>query len=339
MEININELINGIWLKRKKIFIWATCGLIIGIIIALSIPEEYEASIIIVNENSSNEMSQSAGALASIMGVGDMKSQDGINEDIYPAIIKSSPFLMEFAYMEIKTTETNKMELHQYILENQKTAWWQSILSVPSKITSIFKDNNNEPSFKDSKIKQENFVEIMSTKLYLKLNEKDKTIYLNARFQDPKVAHMLADSLFVNLEKYVNQYKTKKARNNLKVSLVMLENAKNNYYELDEAYATLADRNLNVLSNVAKIKLERLSNEKDLSFRIYNQIYSQVESDRITLQEQTFIATIIEPARLPRYPSKPNKKLIVFSLIFIATLLAITVNIVDLLKQIINNNK
>ena len=77
------------------------------------------------------------------------------------------------------------------------------------------------------------------------------------------------------------------------------------------------DFNRNIKSQKAQVKINRLTNEKELAFTVYKELATQVEVDKIRVQEQTPIATIIEPAKVAVVPSSPNKMLIAIFFAFL----------------------
>ena len=69
-----------------------------------------------------------------------------------------------------------------------------------------------------------------------------------------------------------------------------------------------------------QVKLDRLLNERTLTFQIYSQLATQVESDKVKLEDAKLIATIIEPSTTPIRPVSPNKLIILSAFAFIGGL-------------------
>ena len=44
-EIDLLELATKLWEQRKKLIIWSICGAVIGLIVAFSIPKEYDTTV------------------------------------------------------------------------------------------------------------------------------------------------------------------------------------------------------------------------------------------------------------------------------------------------------
>ena len=55
-----------------------------------------------------------------------------------------------------------------------------------------------------------------------------------------------------------------------------------------------------------------------LAFNVYNTLAQKLEQDKLRVQEQTPVFTIIEPASVPLKASSPKKMLILVAFVFLA---------------------
>lgn len=322
-EIDILEITRLLWKQRKKIIKWGVIGLLCGVIIAFSIPGTYSSTIKIAPEESTKGLSGSAGAFASMMGVNmGATGENGVNKAIYHEIINSSPFVLEFLDIEVVNNQ-QKTPLWHYLIKEQSIPWWNYILGLPtmviSSIQSIFNDSQTTHSDIHNNIEMQNdFIGAFLKSIKYNSDKKTGVITIVTTLQDPVVAKIVADSLIVKLQTYITKYKTSKTRSNLSSNLVMLEQAKEEFYKIDAQYANLVDRNQNITSEKARLKVDRVKDERDLAYQVYQQLGLQVATDRIKLQEDIPIATVIEPARLAINKIAPNKKLIIIASVFFA---------------------
>ncbi len=97
----------------------------------------------------------------------------------------------------------------------------------------------------------------------------------------------------------------------------MLKEAQQKYYIAEETYANALDRNQNLRLKSPLVKLDRLLNEKNLSYQVYLQLATQVEADRVKLQEDKPIVTIIEPVSTPTTPSEPKTLIVIILFAFL----------------------
>ena len=63
---------------------------------------------------------------------------------------------------------------------------------------------------------------------------------------------------------------------------------------------------------------ERLKNEMTLTFNVYNTLAQKLEQDKLRVQEQTPVYTIIQPATVPLKAASPKKPLILIGFVFLA---------------------
>lgn len=313
-QIDLVVLFKSVWLKRKKVIRWALVGLVVGLIVAISTPKQYTSMVKIAPESQSKDLGSSVGMLASMIGVGTSAGYNGINEKIYPEIMKSTPFLMEFAPIEVEY-KGEPMPLSNYILKHTQKPWWSYVIGFPGRaigwVSSIGKDVADTLTIENSPAIQYAFVEMLSSGIQTKIEEKLGVITITSTFQNAKITKMVSDSMIAKLQRYMGNYHTTKTRNTLETTIELFDDAKSRYYVVDEAYAKAQDSNRNLISRRAEVAIERLENERDLAYQLYSQLAQQVESLRIKLQEETPVATIIEPATTPNDPSAPRVMVII----------------------------
>ena len=67
---------------------------------------------------------------------------------------------------------------------------------------------------------------------------------------------------------------------------------------------------------------ERLQNEMQLAFNLYNTTAQQLQMAKAKVQEITPVYTILQPATVPLAPSKPSKMMIIVGCAFLAVMAA-----------------
>lgn len=319
-EIDVLQIIKELWAHRRKLIWWGIGGLAVGIVIAFSIPKEYLSFTQIAPESKNqNNVMNSLGGLASMVGVNVGSTvNEGITEAIYPDIMSSSPFLSEFEDIVVDYND-KPITVYQYLTENQKASWWRYILSFPHMIGSWFSTTTPQDSnaakdvFRPTAV-QEIYENQLKSRMGVTSDKKTGLIAISVKMQDPEIAAVIADSAVMKLKRYMIGYYTSKSRMDLESNKQLLKEARMKYYELDSLYAAVQDRNQSLTSKSAQAKVQRIEDEKDIAFAVYQQLASQVEMNKIKLQEDTPILTVIEPARVPLRASSPHKKIIVLSL-------------------------
>lgn len=329
-EIDIVGLILLLWSKRKRIIINCFIGGVLSIIVAYSIPKEYTSTVVLAPETSSGSgASGSLGALASMAGVnigGLSGDEDALYPELYPQIISSTPFLCDLMSLMVETKDGDlSTTLYDYLTEHQKKTWWSKIIKAPIKIIKSMVGTE----IVDTIMPTNESGMYMTRKQYLtlvSLNEKISVIVdrgnfvitLNVTMQDPKVAAYVASVVSDKLQEYIGTYRSAKARKDLAYTEMLYKEAQEKYYAAQQAYAKYVDQHQGVVKMQYQIEQNRLSNEQDLAFNVYNQIAQQLEMARAKVSESTPVCVVMQPAIMPIKASAPKKMMIGLLYVFLA---------------------
>lgn len=321
-EIDLFDLAKKLWDKRKFILVISGIGLIIGIIIAFSIPKEYTTTVILAPESKDGGSLGSAGSLAAMAGInlGGTTNSSDLSSDVYPNIMESTPFILGLSQVHVYD-KNDKIDttLFSYIKDEQKKTWWAHILGVPRSFISIF--SQKEKSEKDVSEKyvltkdEADVIDNIKGRVTISINKKNGVITLSTTMQNPSVSAIVADTLTTYLQSYIIKYRTEKARADLVFAEKLYNESKNDYNKVQQKYADYLDRNQNVILASYRVNQEKLQNEVTLAYNVYNQVAQQLQGAKVKVQDQTPVYTVIQPAIIPLIPMKPNKKLIVLGFV------------------------
>jgi len=333
-EIDLVELAKKLW--DKKCFVVKVClvGFIISVIIAFSIPKEYSTTVVLAPEAKSASLGN-MGALAAMAGVNlNQSTDDAISPELYPNIAGSTPFLVGLFNIGVNDNDKNiDTSLYKYLDEYQKRVWWSYILGLPSKVLGLFSSSKNvdflesgkENSQKIFLSKDESLIlEALKDRINVSVDKKTGVITLVSTMQSPEISAFLADTVTSYLQKYIINYRTQKARQDLAFTEKLFEEAKNDYFKAQQNYTTYIDKNLNIVSARYAATREQLQNEVTLTYGVYNQMAQQLQMAKVKVQDTTPVYTIIEPSVVPLIASSPKKKLIVIGFVFLAFIGACT---------------
>lgn len=347
-EIDLMELLRKVWSARRRVVKYALVGAAAGLVIGFSIPKSYVTTIKLAPESKGgNASGGSMAGLAAMAGINLSQGggAEGITTAIFPEIVKSTPFLLEFAAIPVTLTPNNpdtpgqQMTLFEYVTEHQKKAWWKYVTAFPGQavgwVLSIGKDKTGQklppvdsvdlfslpPQYKG-------FIGELSRMLTVQEDKKSSMLEAKVTMQDPLVSAIVADSLVSKLQKYMTAYRTRKTRQDLEQGIRQNADAKARYYEAEDRLVEAVDQNRTVSSEALRVRIERLRNEREIAYNIYNQTASQVEVTKIKLQEETPIATVVEPAIVPDHAASPNKMMIFVAFAFLGGFLAIGIVVV-----------
>lgn len=327
-EIDLLELAMKLWQQRKKIAIWCLVGAVLGVVVAFSIPKEYDTSVKLVPEVVGNQkLSGSLGAMAAMVGIGGsgQSGTDAVNPQLYPDVVESTPFLVGLFNVPVEDIDgEHKTTVRQYIEDDIRSPWWSAVLGLPFKLIGAIRGGDKE---EDEGKQTDSFqltpgefkvVQALSKRISATVDTKTSVITISVSMQDPMVSATLADTVVYRLQEYITDYRTNKARKDLEYAELLNEEAKANYYKAQQKYADYQDRNQGLILYSAQTTKERLENEATLAFNLYNQTAQQVQMAKAKVQENTPVYTTIAPASVPVRPSSPKKPMILVGFVFLA---------------------
>ena len=327
--MNIKDYLKLLYSQRKTLLKGGVLGLIIGAIIAFSIPKRYDVEVILSPESGKSNNS-SLNTMASMFGIGGMNNlgEDAITANMFPELVNSTPFLIELYNIPVRTEESEKtIPLSTYI-NTEKKPWWNHIFHFPQfikkKFSNEFVDSieNNTPNYYRLTPKQKNIIKKINSSISAIIDKKNSMTYITVSFQDPYVSAIVADSAINKLKEYIINYKTKKAKEDCKFLKNIRDEKRKEYYDSQEKYATFLDRNKNISLQTSKANSTRLENEMNLAYQIYSQAESQYQMSEAKIQEERPVFAIVEPASIPLTPTYPNKKIIIIAFGILFTIIS-----------------
>lgn len=332
-EIDLVEIFYSIIRIRKKLYKSAVVGLIIGIIVALSIPKEYTVKITLSPEmGSSKDGNGLAGLAASFLGNGSTMGDgtDALNASLSTDIVASTPFLLEVLNMDILVSdEGDKMSLESY-LDEQSFPWWSYIWGLPgmlvSSVKGVFTEEEKEllDERKNGAIeltkKQYNKINQLKNKIVASIDKKTAITSISVTLQNPRVTAVVADSVVRKLQEYITDYRTSKTKEDCAYLEKLFKERQSEYYIAQKKYAEYVDTHDNLILQSVRTEQERLQNDMSLAYQIYSQVANQLQVARAKVQEEKPVFAIVEPAVIPMKTSGLGVKMYVFIFMFLAVL-------------------
>ncbi|MBV3771700.1 chain-length determining protein [Bacteroides sp. MSK.17.76] len=335
IEIDLMDILRKIIGIRKKIYKAAGIGLIIGIIIAISIPKQYTVEVTLSPEMGSTKGGGLSGLAASFLGSGATMSDgtDALNASLSADIVSSTPFLLELSVMEIPASENKKMTLNTY-LDEESSPWWSYIIGLPSMVIggvkSLFikedeetiSDRGNQGTIELSK-KESQKIETLKKMIIASVDKKTSMTTVAVTLQNPKVAAVVADSVVGKLQEYIINYRTSKAKEDCIYLERLFKERQQEYYVAQKRYADYMDSHDNIILQSVRAEQERLLNDMSLAYQVYSQVASQLQVARAKVQEEKPVFAVVEPAVVPLNPSGTSKKIYVLAFIFLSVCIVI----------------
>lgn len=330
LEIDLKEVLYKIIYIRKSLYKAAGIGLIIGIIVAFSIPKIYTANVILSPEMGSVKGGGGmAGFAASFLGSGSIANDvDALNASLSSDIVASTPFLIELLTINLPVSGGEKSLTLDTYLDEQASPWWSYIISFPGMviggIKSLFIEHNKVAS---NKIKQD-VIELTSEEnakinalrnnIAVEINKKTAITKVSVTLQNPQVAAVVVDSVVNRLQEYIISYRTFKAKEDCSYLENLFKERQLEYYMAQNKYVTYVDSHDNLILQSVRAEQERLQNDMNLAYQVYSQVATQLQIARAKVQEEKPVFAVIEPAVVPLYSSSLGMKVYVLIFMFLA---------------------
>lgn len=336
MEQNLNisysedlvAVIVKLWHNKTFIIVSCCIGAALGLIIGFSKPRTYEAKIIFAPETEQT-MGSGISSIASMMGVNIDNSVDAISIDMLSDVLSSTPFVFDLFQTKVEMVDGTQTYLLDYLKHYQKKPWWSYVFGAPFMlIDKLRSDDENAPA--DSVLVMTNlpseereFVKMFSEILRVEFDKKTGAARLTIRMQDPLVAATVLEEIVRNYKKYMSDYRTSKARQDVENLTLICEERRQDYYKSQQIYADFVDANKNLILLRAQAEQLKLQQEMQLAYQVYSQVATQLEAARLKEQQAKPVFVVIEPISVPLKPVGPGK----FTLLVVFTFLSACVSI------------
>ena len=330
MEIDLMEYARKLWAARKLLFKVAGIAVIVGVVIALTTPKQYTASVTLAPESSKAGGGGLSG-IASMLGVGGLSmgsDADALNVQLYPDIVSSTPFILDLMDTPVKTIDKEQPDttLVGYLKEYTSSSLMSTVVSLPFKaiggIMSLFKSEEEKVGqevINPFHLTQEQAGTVAGLKGMIIANVDKKTgvTTVSVTMQDPLVAAIMTDTVVVKLQEHITKYRVSKAEDDCKYWEELYQQRQDEYYKAQEKYAKYSDANNNVILQSVRIEQERLQNDMNLALQVYSNVAAQLQMAKAKVQEAKPVFAVVEPASVPLQPSGTSRKMILVGTVFL----------------------
>lgn len=337
IEIDLIGILRKIIGIRKTIYKAAGIGLVVGIIVAISIPKQYTVGVTLSPEMGGSKGGGLSGLAASFLGSGVSMNEgtDALNASLSADIVSSTPFLLELSTMKIPALEGETMTLSVY-LDEESSPWWSYVIGLPGMVIggvkSLFTEEESEsvPSDKanlgtiELSKKESEKIEALKKKILASVDKKTSMTTVSVTLQNPKVAAVVADSVVRKLQEYIIDYRTTKAKEDCLYLERLFKERQQEYYDAQKKYADYMDSHDNIILQSVRAEQERLQNDMSLAYQVYSQVANQLQVARAKVQEEKPVFAVLEPAVIPLYPSGTSRKIYVLASIFLSVCIVIS---------------
>ena len=340
IEIDLMDLFRKVIGIRKKIYKSAGIGLIIGIIVAVSIPKQYTVEVTLSPEMGNDKAGGLSGLAASFLGSGVSMGDgtDALNASLSADIVSSTPFLLELSNMKVPVSKSEEISLSSY-LDEESSPWWSYVIGFPGMVIggvkSLFIEDEDETISSDKASqgaielskKESKKIETLKKMIIASVDKKSSMTTVSVTFQDPKVAAIVADSVVNKLQEYIIDYRTSKSKEDCLYLEKLFKERQQEYYAAQKKYADYMDSHDNIILQSVRAEQERLQNDMSLAYQVYSQVASQLQVARAKVQEEKPVFAVVEPAVVPLEPSGTSRKVYVLAFIFLSVCIVISWNL------------
>lgn len=329
LTIDWMEILRKIIAIRKTLYKAAGVGVVLGIIIALSIPKQYTVTVTLSPEMGGDKAGGGLASLASsfLGGGATSSSNDALNVTLAPDIVASTPFIIELFNTRVQTLNGELDTTLVTYLDKQKTPWWGYIKAAPGMAIGAIKSLFTEEDDTISKLNPFQLTEKEATKveglrkaITADVDKKTAMTTITVTLQDPKVTAIVADSVVAKLQQYIIDYRIKKAKEDCAYLEELYKERQQEYYQAQSKYAHYFDTNRNIAFQSVRAEQERLQNDMNLAYQVYSQVAQQLQVARAKIQEEKPVFAVVEPATVPLEPSGTSRKMILLIIIFFSIL-------------------
>ncbi len=324
--------------------IWKIIGIglfffFLGIMVALLSPVEYTSEIKLIQENPVLQNDRSSNLFRNMNFFNANKSSGIMGAELYPDIVKSTPFLLEIINQDVFFVKYDSaITIGDYFSKIQKPSLLDIVrnntIGLPSKIKSLIE---GKPEFselpvtlfdKDSTSKQSNgfflkkeepleisrsqinIIKKLTDRIFVSIS--DYYVVISTKMPDPVATAALTNLVYQQLTEHIIYNKTSEAMQEMLFIQERTDEAKKEFYKTQNDLAEFRDRNMNITTARAKSDEQRLSAEYELAFNLYKTLSQQLEQAKIKVKENTPVFDVLEPVKIPIEKSEPERFKIVF---------------------------
>ncbi len=312
--------------KHKKLYCKVlSVTFVVMCFLLLSIPNYYSCTVKLSPELSSSKASSSLASLASSFGVNLGGALGGGTEalfpTLYPDLMNSVDFKTSlFPVMVRQKDSTERISYYDYLKDHQRRPWWSSAVRG---LFSLLRSQEEQPdtinTFELTK-EQTKIAKLLAKKVSCDVDKKTMVISIDVIDQDPLVCALMADSVKERLQKFITDYRTRKARVDLDYNKKLAREARERYVHARQLYVQFVDANQALILESVRAKQTDLENEMQLQYNAYNTASAQLIAAEAKVQQETPAFTTLQSATVPVKKAGPHRAKLLLIWLFLAFL-------------------
>jgi hypothetical protein len=335
-SIDIIAILKTVWDGRKLVVMSIATFFIIGCFVALLTPVIYTSQTTFVPQTSDDQSSSAPKGLGSLAGlVGINLNSAGSSSDsylsplLYSKIADSEEFSINLLSERLMNLEGDSLTIKDYLL---KDAGGFNLIGFIKKYTiGLFSSNSSESASINPALDAYNFISLedfgmiksLREKFSIELNDKEGYIKVIASDQDAFVSTQLVSLVTKNLQSRIIALRTNKIKERLDYSKEQYDLKRSEFESLQNRVARFKDSNKNISTAKFLSRLERLQSEYTLQESILTNLAGEYNNNKIKLNKNTPIFSVIDEVYVPNKRSAPKRVMIVIICVFLGLVLAV----------------
>lgn len=318
--INLRVVAKKLWAHKRLFYKTLPIAFVISSIFIVSLPRYYNSEVKLAPESESSLAGGALGSIASSFGfdLGGMQGSDAISPLLYPDLMEDNGFVTAMFNFKVEDSEGEiSTTYYDYLKNHQKIAWFAYPIKWAEKQFSS--KENKKGDFNPYRLskKDEKLAEKIRENVKVSIDKKSGVITINTKAQDALICKTLADSIKNQLQAFITDYRTNKARIDYEYYKKLVENAKHDYEKVRQKYGATADADMDVTMKSIELKITDLENDMQLKYNTYSTMCAQLEAAKAKVQERTPAFTVIKGADVPVKPAGPKRMLFVAGMLLL----------------------
>ena len=349
-SIDIAEIVKKIWHERMLISKVVILSFLVGCFVAVLSPVVYTSQTTFVPQVSGDDMSTNnkLGSLASLAGINldatKVTSDSCLSRLVYTNIIDSEEFSLRLLSEELINSNGDKLTIREYLSSNGSN--FNPVGFIKKYTIGLFSSNEtneiNSDLFKNYNFITNEDFKLLSKfrgKFEIELNSKDGYIKVFATDKNPFISSQIVSKVTKSLQSKIIEIRTNKISERLEFSKEQYELKQAEFDILQKKLAEFKDSNKSISTARFMSELQKLESEYQLQQSILINLASEFNNNKIKLNKDTPIFSVIDEVSVPNQKSKPKRSLIVIVFIFLGLLLSTAYilakqPVIDLFKEI-----
>lgn len=331
--IDVEKLSKLVWGRKKLFMRTLPIAFVLSCVWIFPEPRYYTAEVSLAPETVSESGGGGLSAIAATFGMNLGGAQnDAIYPLLYPELFESNKFVVSLFDIQVQTDDGEvNCDYYTYLKKHRK----HNVLTHPFKkmkrsILGLFKTKKKVPSAGgDGSIKINPFylseeddalVEGVKNSIVCAVDKKTDVTTIIVKDQDPLICATLADSVKERLQRFITDYRTSKARQDMAYYEKLTSAAWAEYNSAVKKYSDYCDSHQGVILQSYISERDALETEVSLKLNTYNAMRSQFETAKAKVQECTPAFTTLKSACVPIKPAGPKRMIFVVGMTFLTFL-------------------